>query len=74
MIKAEQLRSTLARRNPVTVLRRSARRFGRRPRAMQLRTVAVVLVTEAVNSTLWLLALAFTVGLLVTAVAVLAWA
>ena len=38
-----QLTSTLARRNPVTVLRRSGRRFARRPRAMQVRTVAAVL-------------------------------
>ena len=45
MITAEQIRSTLARRNPVSTLRRSARRFGRRPRAMQLRTVAIVLAT-----------------------------
>jgi hypothetical protein len=39
------VQSTLARRNPVNVLRRSGRRFRRRPRAMQIRTVAVVLAT-----------------------------
>ena len=39
------LSSVVARRNPVTVLRRSGRRFARRPRPMQIRTIAAVLAT-----------------------------
>ncbi len=35
----------LARENPLAAIRRSARRFARRPRAMQLRTVAVAVGT-----------------------------
>jgi Periplasmic binding protein len=43
----EELREAAARWNPVRVGRRSARRFARRPRAMQVRTVAVVVATVA---------------------------
>lgn len=45
MDRTQQLTQALARRNPVTALRRSIRRFARRPRAMQLRTIAVVVAT-----------------------------
>jgi len=43
VIGAEQVRTIAARGNPVTVVRRAARRFRRRPRAMQVRTVVVAL-------------------------------
>ena len=42
---AQEIKSALARGNPVAAIRRSGRRFARRPRAMQLRTVAIALGT-----------------------------
>ncbi len=42
---SDSLQATLARRNPVTVLRRALRRFARRPRAMQVRTIVVTVGT-----------------------------
>src|ERR1039457_397617 len=42
---AQEIKSALARGNPVAAVRRSGRRFARRPRAMQLRTVAIALGT-----------------------------
>src|SRR5581483_9880456 len=44
---ARPARDLAARWNPVRVTRRAARRFARRPRAMQLRTIAVVVATIA---------------------------
>ena len=45
VIGAEQVKSTLAHWNPVTAVRRAGRRFRRRPRSMQLRTIAIALAT-----------------------------
>lgn len=42
---ADVMRSTLAHWDPLRALRRAVRRFGRRPRGMQLRTTAVVGLT-----------------------------
>ena len=47
MSRAEQLRETAARWNPVRVGRRAVRRFSRRPRAMQVRTIAVIVAVIA---------------------------
>jgi Periplasmic binding protein len=44
-VRFDSLWAALTRRNPVVVLRRAARRFARRPRAMQLRTIAVAVGT-----------------------------
>src|SRR5581483_10140746 len=44
---ARPARDLAARWNPVRVTRRAARRFARRPRAMQLRTIAIVVATIA---------------------------
>ena len=47
MIGAEFVRTTAARWNPLTAVYRGVRRFGRRPRAMQIRTVVIALAAVA---------------------------